>query len=63
MQLLKREHVDAPPSDEAAAREAQTARVFRQQVVGFAVAGLVVLAYSLHRAGWHNVFTTGWWRW
>jgi hypothetical protein len=44
-------------------REKQTARVFRQQVIALAVLGLAVLGFSAWRAGWHVVFSPGWWRW
>jgi hypothetical protein len=44
-------------------RAAQTARVFRQQVIALSVLGLVVLVLSAWRGGWHNIFPSGWWRW
>jgi hypothetical protein len=47
----------------AEARARQTARVFRHQVLALAIFGLLVLFFSLSQAGWHNVFTRGWWRW
>jgi hypothetical protein len=47
----------------AGKRAAQTARVFRQQVIAFAVLGLIVLALSAWHGGWHNIFPSGWWRW
>jgi hypothetical protein len=50
-------------AEHAAARAEQTRRVTRQQLAGFAAAGLLVLAFSLWRAGWRSVFAVGWWRW
>jgi hypothetical protein len=53
-----------PTEAELAAKQAaQTARVFRQQVIGLAVLGLAVVGVSLWRSGWHIVFGAGWWRW
>jgi len=34
----------------------------RRQVRGLFLLAIVILIFSLFRAGLHNVFTTGWWR-
>ncbi len=34
----------------------------RRQVRGLLLLVLVILLLSLTRAGWHRVFTHGWWR-
>jgi hypothetical protein len=50
-------------ADLDAARREQTARAVRRQIAALAILGLLVLIVSLWRAGLHNVFTAGWWRW
>jgi hypothetical protein len=54
---------EATEAEIAEKRAAQTARVFRQQVIALSALGLVVLVFSAWRGGWHNIFTSGWWRW
>jgi hypothetical protein len=45
------------PSHDAAKRHER-----RRQIRGLLLLALVVLVFSLYRAGLHNVFTAGWWR-
>jgi hypothetical protein len=34
----------------------------RRQVRGLLLLAIAILVLSLARAGWHRVFTLGWWR-
>jgi len=45
------------PSHDAAKRHER-----RRQIRGLLLLAVVVLVFSLYRAGLHNVFTRGWWR-
>jgi hypothetical protein len=45
-----------PPHDAAKRHER------RRHIRGLLLLALTVLAFSLLRAGLHNVFTPGWWR-
>ena len=38
-------------------------RVRRQQIVGMLILAAAILIVTLLRAGWHNLFPAGWWRW
>jgi hypothetical protein len=41
----------------------RTARLRRQQRIGFLIVAAAILAFTLLRADWHNLFPQGWWRW
>jgi hypothetical protein len=38
-------------------------RVRRQQAAGILILAALILAFTLFRANWHDLFPTGWWRW
>ncbi|MFP5227622.1 MAG: hypothetical protein ACLGXA_08310 [Acidobacteriota bacterium] len=35
----------------------------RRQVIGILLLVALIVAFSLLRARWHDVFPRGWWRW
>lgn len=39
------------------------ARLRRQQLIGILIIAAAILAFTLFRADWHNLFPQGWWRW
>jgi hypothetical protein len=41
----------------------RTARLRRQQRIGILIVAAAILAFTLLRADWHNLFPQGWWRW
>jgi hypothetical protein len=38
-------------------------RLLRRQIVGILLIAAVILAFTLLRARWHDLFPQGWWRW
>jgi hypothetical protein len=38
-------------------------RLRRQQIIGILLIAAAILAFTLLRADWHNLFPRGWWRW
>ena len=47
----------------AGSRAPQPPRVRRQQILGIVLIAVLILAFTLYRADWHNLFPRGWWRW
>lgn len=35
----------------------------RNQVIGILLVAVAILAFTLLRANWHDLFPHGWWRW
>jgi hypothetical protein len=52
-----------PKARKAAASGPERERLLRQQVVGILLVAAVILAFTLMRANWHDLFPQGWWRW
>jgi len=38
-------------------------RLRRLQVIGILLVVAVILAFTLYRANWREIFPPGWWRW
>ncbi len=39
------------------------ARLRRRQLIGILLIAAAILAITLVRADWHDLFPPGWWRW
>jgi hypothetical protein len=38
-------------------------RLGRRQIIGILLIAAAILAFTLLRADWNNIFPRGWWRW